>query len=62
MYTIVCTVWYLSRVWDMKSEAFRFEKSFEHSPKPSKPLVYIVFNDFNVEQLTLRTKHVENQF
>ena len=36
----------------MKSEAFHFAKSFEHSPKASKPLNYIVFNDFNVKKMT----------
>ena len=36
-------------VWDIKSEAFRFEKSFEHSHKASKPLFYIVINDFNIK-------------
>ena len=30
----------------MKSEAFHFAKSFEHGPKASKQLNYIVFNDF----------------
>ena len=33
----------------MQSEAFRFEKSFEHSPKPSKRQNYIVFNDSNIK-------------
>ena len=32
----------------MKSEAFHFEKSFEHSPKASKQLNYIVFNGFEM--------------
>ena len=54
--TIVCAFWHrfqifwdLFRRWHMKSEAFRFEKSFEHSPKASKPLNHIVFNDSNVK-------------
>ena len=29
----------------MQSEAFRYNKSFEHSPKPSKHPNYMVFND-----------------
>ena len=40
----------------MKSEAFRFEKSFAHSPKPSKPQHYILFNDSNVEQMSYSNK------
>ena len=45
----------------MQSEAFRYEKSFEHSPKPSKYLNYTVFNDSNAEKYKKR-KNVENQF
>ena len=45
----------------MESEAFHFAKSFEHSPKASKPLNYIVFNDLNVEE-TMFQKNVENKF
>ena len=52
-----CTFWYLSRLWDMKSEAFHFEKSFEHSPKASKRLVYPVFNDFNVNNWHFDVNH-----
>ena len=33
----------------MKSEAFRYYKSFEHSPKPSKHPNYTVLNDSNVK-------------
>ena len=42
--------WYLFRLWYMKSEAFRYYKSFEHSPKPSKHPNYTTFNDSNVEK------------
>ena len=42
--------------FDMQSEAFRFEKSFEHSPKQSTLLLYIVFNDLNVENHIFKTK------
>ena len=30
---VLCTLWYQFRLWNMQSEAFRFEQSFEHSPK-----------------------------
>ena len=30
----------------MQPDVFRFEKSFEHSPKPSKPPSYIDLDDF----------------
>ena len=51
------TFWYLFRVWDMKSEAFHFAKSFEHSPKASKQLNYIVFNDSNVNNWHFNVKN-----
>ena len=38
----------------MQSEAFRFEKSFEHSPKPSKHQFNIVANDFQVKKKHFR--------
>ena len=41
----------------MKSEAFHFAKSFEHSPKVSKPLNHIVFNDSNVKNLHFNVKN-----
>ena len=37
--------WYLFRLWYMQYEAFRYKKSFEHSPKPSKHPNYTVVND-----------------
>ena len=43
---------YLFRVWYMQSEAFRFEKAFEHIPKPSKHQINIVFNDFHIKQMS----------
>ena len=46
---IVSTFRYLFWAWDMKSEACRFEKSFEHSPKASKQQLYIIFNDLSIE-------------
>ena len=52
--------WYLFRLWYMQSEAFRYKKSFEHSPKPSKHPNYIVFNDSNVKKNTC-SKNVEQQ-
>ena len=33
---------------NMQSGAFRYRKSFEHSPKPSKHPNYTVFNDSNI--------------
>ena len=56
MWVILCTCWYLFRLLDMQPEAFRFEKSFEHSPKPPKPPFYTLFNDFNVNN-----RHLEQQ-
>ena len=44
----------------MQSEAFPYNKSFEHNPKPSKHPNYTVFNDSNVEKCKNR-KNVENQ-
>ena len=52
---------YLFRVWYMQSEAFQFEKSFQHTPKPSKHIFYIVLNDYNVKKCHNRT-NVEKQF
>ena len=46
--------WYLFRLWYMQSEAFRDEKSFEHSPKPSKHPNYTVCNDSNVENVIFK--------
>ena len=40
----------------MQSEAFRYKKSFEHSPKPSKHQKHTVFNDSNVEHVKIKTK------
>ena len=45
----------------MQSEASRYKKSFEHSPKPSKHQKHKVFNDSNVESYTNRT-NVETYF
>ena len=42
------------RRWDMQSEAFRFEKSFEHIPEPPKLEFYIVLIDFNVKHCHLQ--------
>ena len=53
--------WYLFWLWYMQSEAFRYEKSFEHSPKPSKRQHYTLFNDSNVNKCTFRT-NVEHMF
>ena len=36
----------------MQSEAFRFEKSFEHIPKPSKHQFHTVVNDFHVKKIS----------
>ena len=53
----------------MKSEAVHFAKSFEHSPKASKQLNYIIFNDSNGENVHFEVKiifcfkkNVGNQF
>ena len=49
----------------MKYEAFHFEKSFEHGPKASKQLNYIVFNDLidiSMSKIIIFQKNVENQF
>ena len=51
---IFCTFWYLFWVWDMKSEACRFEKSFEHSLKALKQQFYIVSNEY---VFVVRVKH-----
>jgi len=48
-----CTFRYLFRLWDMQSEAFRFDKSFEHSPKPPTPKSYKVFN--------VKNRHLQQQ-
>ena len=48
--------WYIFRLWYMKSEAFRYYKSFEHSPKPSKHAKYTVFNDSYVEKISFSKK------
>ena len=53
--------WYLFRLWYMQSEAFRYKKSFEHSPKPSKHPNYIFVNDSNVEKYKNR-KNVNKYF
>ena len=34
----------------MQSEAFRFERAFEHSPKPSKHQIITVFYDLHVKK------------
>ena len=67
-----CTCWHrfllfwdLFRLCHMKSEAFHFAKSFEHGPKASKQLNYIVFNDFidiSMSKIIIFQKNVENQF
>ena len=36
--------------FDMQPEAFRYYKSFEHSPKPSKHQKHTVFNDSNAKK------------
>ena len=50
----------------MKSEAFHFAKSFEHGPKASKQLNYIVFNDLidiSMSKIIIfQTTNIENQF
>ena len=56
----VCTCWYLFRVWDMKSEAYHFEKSFEHSPKASKLLCYIVLTVLMWTNYISMSKDFEN--
>ena len=38
----------------MQSEAFRYKKTFEHNPKPSKHPNYTVFNDYNVKTCHVR--------
>ena len=50
-------VQYLFWVWYMQSEAFRFDKSFEHSPKPSKRQTYIRFHDPNVNKMSYSKKN-----
>jgi len=57
---IFCTLWYQFRLWDMQSEAFRFEKSFEHSPKPSKHHFNTASNDSHDNKCHVRTD-VENK-
>ena len=42
----------------MKSEAFHFAKSFEHSPNASKQLNYICVNDFNVNNRHFNVKYL----
>ena len=42
-------LWYIYIYIYMKSEAFRYKKSFEHSPKPSKHENYTAFYDFYSE-------------
>ena len=58
---ITPTLWYQFRLWNMQSEAFRFEKSFEHSPKPSKYQLNTVVNDFHVKQMTY-SRTYQNEF
>ena len=53
--------WYLFRLWYMQSEAFRYYKSFEHSPKPSKHQKHKVFNDSNIQKIYF-LKNVEEWF
>ena len=60
IWAIVCTYLHIFhffgdqfRLWHMKSGAFHFEKSFEHSPKASKQLNYVVFNDLSEFVLTI---------
>ena len=48
--------WYLFRLWYMQSEAFRYYKSVEHSPKPSKHQKHTVFNDSNVQKMSFSKK------
>ena len=48
--------WYLFRLWYMQSEAFRYKKLFEHSPKPSKHPNHTVFNDSNVNNSHFQKK------
>ena len=48
--------WYLVRLWYMKSEAFPYNNSFEHSPKPSKHPNHTVFNDSNVTKMSFSKK------
>ena len=63
--TIFWVFWDLFRLWHMKYEAFHFEKSFEHGPKASKQLNYIVFNDFidiSMSKIMFFQKNIENQF
>ena len=67
-----CTCWHrfllfwdLFRLCHMKSEAFHFAKSFQHGPKASKQLNYIVFNDFidtSMSKFVIFQKEIENQF
>ena len=67
-----CTCWHrfllfwdLFRLCHMKSEAFHFAKSFEHGPKASKQLNYIVFNDFidiSMSKIIIFQKNIEHQF
>ena len=47
-----CISWFMFRLLYMQSEAFRFERAFEHSPKPSKYRINKVFNDFHVKQMS----------
>ena len=49
----------------MNYEAFQFEKSFEHAPKASKQLNYVVFNeliDISMSKTILFQKKIENLF
>ena len=45
----------------MKSESFRFEESFYHSPRPSKHQICVVFKALKVETMTFQKSH-QNQF
>ena len=44
----------------MQSEVFRFEKSFEHSPKPSKRQFYAVSNDYDAQHRHLEQTNIEH--
>ena len=45
-----CYILYLSRFWDMVYEVSRFEKAFQHSPKPSTHQVQRVFKVLSSEK------------
>ena len=60
-YQKTCFLVTFSALIYMQSEAFRYKKSFEHSPKPSKHQKYKAFNDFHIKKCHIR-KNVEKQF